>query len=94
MPDIRLAAPPSILPAPTQAPQVRTSQRRWSRFTLGWGRSHLEVDGLSLFLRLGRVEVYARRRASYDPRWRVVREPGSVEGYGLGMGLTASRRPS
>lgn len=65
----------------------------WPMLTLRWGRSLLEIEGASLFARVARVEVYARTRASYDPRWDRWREPGSFEAYAFGLALTVSWAP-
>jgi hypothetical protein len=68
-------------------------RRPWPSVTLRWRHLSLQVEGLSAFLRAGRMEVYARRRAPHDPGWAFIREPGSVEGYGFGVGLTVAQAP-
>ena len=53
----------------------------------------LEIGGASMSLRLGRLETFFRRRASYDPRWACIREAGSLEVCGFGLALTVSVVP-
>lgn len=79
----------------TLPPRATTHRRPWPAFTLRYSHGLLlEVEGASLFLRTGSIETYLRRRAAYDPTRAFIREPGSVEVYGLGLGLTVSRKPA
>lgn len=80
--------------APTHAAPDAPHRRPRPAFTVSLGRFLMgEVWGASAFLRTGRMETYARRRAAHDPRWAFICEPGSLEVCGLGLALTVSRAP-
>ena len=82
----------SVTTPDTAASSASPRHRRPLR--LRWGRNLLEITRASLFARIGRVEAYARTRASFDPRRDCWREPGSVEMYGFGLALTVSWAPA
>lgn len=54
---------------------------------------NLIVDSHGAFLRLGRVEAYARRDRSGAPSWALLREPGAVEVMAGRLRLTVSKAP-
>lgn len=44
-------------------------------------------------LRAGRVDLFLRRRAPYDPRWFFLREPNNIELFAFGLALVVSWGP-
>ncbi len=56
-------------------------------------RIALEVDAHGTFLRIGRLEAYARRDCTRGPSWGLFREPGAVDVEAGRFRLTVSLTP-
>jgi len=53
----------------------------------------LSIDWHQFSLRAGRIDLFFRRRARYDPRWSFLREPNDIELFAFGLALTISWGP-